>query len=497
LKRLILFFAVLLVWVSWSQDLELPPDFRQHTLTDYNSSFVNPVFSLNRNNPESIALWTRWQWQSIDADPTTIFLNYSRRLKKESAGSVAFFQHNTNFYVQRGGAFNYAYGLDLKNNAQIAIGVNLFAYQRKISDERLLENPNPSMPLSDSSDFIIQMAPGLQFSVGSFNTGISVENLVDYNISAGEKVTQPREKIYVGHAGFEFPITVFGTTENSYIRPVAYLKSIPGYEKQLGLNTLISTSKFYAQLGYNNFYGFSTGIGGRFLKKFSIGALMEFGTSSELNGIDPSIEIAASYFLGPQFQEEEEVVEEEEAVAEEEKLEKIEEELAEEEIKRQEEALAAAALATAAELARQKEEERLAEEAKKARDEFVRDSIEGIRQAEAEAAKKQAELQKIAAEEESKPKEDEKYQEATTEDGLQPGYYLVANVFGTKRYYDAFMKTLSEKGLNPKSFYRSANKYNYVYLQRYDSIQEARKARDSKFNGRYKGDTWIFRMVPK
>ncbi|MGB5237989.1 MAG: PorP/SprF family type IX secretion system membrane protein [Flavobacteriaceae bacterium] len=485
MKRLFLLYIALFSCIVQSQNMELPPDFRQHTLTEYNSSFLNPVFSLNRNNPESVALWTRWQWQSIDADPSTIFLNYSRRLKKESAAGVAFFQHNTRYYVQRGGALNYAYGMDLKNNAQIAIGVNLFAYQRKLADERLLQNPNPPVPLSNSSDFIVQFAPGLQFSVGGFNTGISVENLVDYNISAGEKVSQPGEKIYYGHAGYEFPITVFGTEENSYIRPVLYLKSIPGYDEQLGLNALISTSKFYTQLGFSNFYGFSAGLGGRFMKKFSIGALMEFGTRSDLDGMDPSIEIAASFFLGPQFDEE---IPEEEEVPEKTE-EEIAQELAEEEEKRREaELLAAAALAREAELARQQEEELLAEEARKAREEFVRDSL---------AAVQEAELQRIAAEAEAAPKEDEKYQEALTEEGLQPGYYLVANVFGTKRYFEAFIKTLSQKGLDPKSFYKKSNKYNYVYLQRYDSMQEARKARDSKFNGRYEGETWIFRMLPK
>ena len=490
MKRLFRIYIALFSYIAMSQNMELPPDFRQHTLTDYNSSFLNPVFSLNRNNPESIALWTRWQWQGIDADPSTIFLNYSRRLKKESAVGVAFFQHNTSYYVQRGGALNYAYGLDLKNNAQIAFGVNFFAYQRKLADERLLQNPNPPVPLSSSGEFIVQFAPGLQFSLGGFNTGISVENLVDYNISDGEKVSQPGEKIYYGHAGYELPITVFGTDENSYIRPVLYLKSIPGYNEQFGLNTLISTSKFYTQLGFSNFYGFSAGLGGRFMKKFSIGALMEFGTRSDLDGMDPSIEIAASFFLGPQFQEE---IPEEEIPEEEELAEKTEEEIAQElaaaeEEQRAAELLAAAAIAEA-ELERKREEERLAEEARMARDEFVRDSLE--------AAQKQAELEQIAAEKEAAPKENEKYQEATTEEGLAPGYYLVANVFGTQRYFTAFMKTLNQKGLNPKSFYRKANKYNYVYLERYDSMLEARKARDSKFNGRYDGDTWIFRMLPK
>ena len=92
------------------------------------------------------------------------------------------------------------------------------------------------------------------------------------------------------------------------------------------------------------------------------------------------------------------------------------------------------------------------------------------------------------------PEKGEKYQEVSQEEGLQPGFYLIANVFGTKRYYDIFMQRLQDRGLEPKSFYRSANKFNYVYLGRYNSIEEARKARDSQFGGRYKGELWIFRV---
>ena len=88
----------------------------------------------------------------------------------------------------------------------------------------------------------------------------------------------------------------------------------------------------------------------------------------------------------------------------------------------------------------------------------------------------------------------ERYEEVAKEDGLEPGFYLIANVFGTKRYYENFMKTLKGRGLSPSSFYRSVNRYNYVYLQRYNSINEARKARDSKFNGKYQDKLWIFRI---
>ena len=59
------------------------------------------------------------------------------------------------------------------------------------------------------------------------------------------------------------------------------------------------------------------------------------------------------------------------------------------------------------------------------------------------------------------------------------------------------MKKLTDEGLQPKSFYRAKNKYNYVDLKRYDTMQEARKARDSKYGGRYAGKTWIYRVLGK
>ena len=473
MKRLVLANILLFVWIARSQVVELPPDFRQHTLTEYNSSFANPVFSLDRNNPQSIALWSRWQWQTVDTDPTTLLLNYTRRLNPESAAGAGFFQHNTGVYVQSGGVLNYAYALDLENNAQIALGLNLFAFQRKLADESFNMDPNLP-PLPDTNDFIMQLAPGLQFKLSQFSIGIAAENLFDYNFSANEKVSGPREKIYFGHASYEIPISSFGSMEDVFLRPVVYLKSIPGFDNQIGMNALFSTSKFWAQAGYNSFYGVSGGAGGRFFKKLTIGALVELGTSSDLEGFDPTFEIAAAFDIIPKEKKEKPEPEEEEPTEE-------EEELAKE-----------AELARQAELERQQEEERLAEEARQRREQFVRDSVEAVRLAEAEAARKLAEEQ-----DRDKPQEGERYQEAVTEDGLQPGYYLVANVFGTKRYYESFMKTLTERGLEPKSFYRSANKYNYVYLKRYDTMQEARRARDSQYNGRYEGETWIFRVVGK
>ena len=72
---------------------------------------------------------------------------------------------------------------------------------------------------------------------------------------------------------------------------------------------------------------------------------------------------------------------------------------------------------------------------------------------------------------------------------------MIANVFGTKKYFDAFMVDMKKKGIDAKSFYRDLNKYNYVYLAKYNSIKEAREARDSNLGGKYKEKIWIFRVT--
>ncbi|NAS13406.1 PorP/SprF family type IX secretion system membrane protein [Poritiphilus flavus] len=622
-KRQLALFALFIGLFVRSQEVELPPDFRQLNLVEFNSSLLNPVFSLDRNSPESVALWTRWQWQTVDGDPTTLFLNYTRQLNAVSSVGAGFLQHNTGVFLLTGGALNYARSFDLPSDMKIVLGLNVLGYQRELAADPFDPNIQVLPGLAESNDFILQAAPGVQFQYQRFRIGFVGENLLEYNFNNSRTESSSDEKVYVGLMSYNFPVTIFGSTDESFIQPTVYLKSLPGLDDQFGFTALFSTPKFWAQTGYNNFYGISAGAGGRFFKNWSIGALMEFGTSSDLEGQDPTFEFVTAYTFGPKaierrLVENDEETEEELAAETEDEQEKQEQELAKAEALAQEaaqkrqdsinqvreaealaetqrlqqqrtdsiarseresaleaerlkqqqtldsienarrhEALAAAqrereerrqdsinavrrqeALAAARKeredrrrdsiaavreqeaivAARKKRQDRRRDSiaavreqeaiasARKEREDRRRDSIAAVRQQEALAEARRVQEQKRqdsiqaaklaeAEKEEVKPKAGEKYEEVANADGLQPGYYLIANVFGTKKYFERFMKTLSDQGLEPKSFYRSLNKYNYVYLRRYNTIGEARRARDSKFGGRYPDKTWIFRVV--
>ncbi|QBA64354.1 hypothetical protein [Muriicola soli] len=225
-----------------------------------------------------------------------------------------------------------------------------------------------------------------------------------------------------------------------------------------------------------------------------MGALVEIGNSTELNGKDPTFEIVTSYqFAKPDprrkivgFEiEDEEIQEEVEEVSKEKKLSRKERKalalLAE---KEKQDSIIAVQKRDSVALAKRRAEE---EESQRAAAELERkkDSVAAVAMRNDEEAKKEQVVE---------PQQGERFEEAVLTEDIRPGFYLIVNVFGTQRYYNSFMETLRKRGLEPKSFYRTQRKLNYVYLRRYDTMGEARKARDSRFNGKYSDAIWIFRV---
>ncbi len=537
-----------LLWVSKaiSQEVSLPVDLRQHNVGPYNASLFHPGFSLTATNEQSVALWSRWQWQNIDADPTTLFLNYSRKLKPNAAASIGFFQHNTGLYVNTGGVLNYAYAYEFNSKVRFGAGLNLFGFQQAFADERFVIDPLLQLPISDNgSDFILQIAPGIFLQWSDLTIGLTSENLLDYNFSTRKRNSGPSDRIYTASVSYDLS---FGSSATTMLRPLFYYKSVPGFENQFGIGAQFSTEKYWTQLGYNDFYGFAFGAGGRFFKKLSLGGVVETGTSSALRNTGTTFELVAMYQFGgrsvrkPSVTDKTETVAQEKIVHNKEKPENAEIEKTSEkaitkttEIQSVDGDKETKSSVSEIEVERPdtipKESDGRVFDAKQQQEKeaLQQRSIEKERRKKRamEAQKRLDSIQRIIENtppvstdetvappprsyaekgETEAPKPDtkketvvqqgnEKYEEVLSEGELLPGFYLITNVFGTKTYYTAFMKKLKGAGLAPKSFVRSSNRYNYVYLKRFDTMSEAREARDSRFYGKYQDKTWIFRVV--
>lgn len=477
-KFLVCLFGLVICSLGWGQELVLPSDFRQHSLTQFNASLLNPTYALDWNNPNSLSIWTRWQWQSIDGDPTSIFANYTHRLNEASVASAGFLQHNTGIFLYTGGNLTFTQTFQLDEGVHLMAGLNTFAFQQTVADEQYIQGDGiDPAALEDFEGFKVQFSPGLRLLVNRFSVGVAFENALGFNISGNNGENMENFQSVTGTLSNDFPLLISEGLGDSYVRPVLYVKSIPNGDTQFGLNGLFSTSKFWLQGGYNSFYGVSGGLGITVSNTFSIGGLMEFGTDTLLSNEDSTIEIIASYHFGKTKLKETEISPEE-----------PENVLPEKEVQEKENRLEE-------EIEQQRIEQEQRELDRRRRLEREKDSL-----VEVQREKEQLELQrkKDSVERVSSQKVEvrpnERYEEVENEEGLEPGFYLIANVYGTKKYFDNFMKTLREKGLEPKSFYRSFNTYNYVYLKRYNTMDEARKARDSKFFGKYADKTWIFRV---
>lgn len=497
-----LFF--LFVSAAFSQAIDLPPDFRQHNLTDYNANLFSPVLSLTQEQQQRLALWTRWQWQSVDADPTTLYLSYLRRENNVAFGG-GFFQHNSGLFQQTGGVLNFAYRVPVGEGFGLAFGLNLFGYQQELADDRL----NPSEPILPTdrtvNDFIVQMAPALEVTIERLALGVVAENLFDYNFTESEAVSESDQKTITLMGRYSFQVAENAAGQVTTLEPRVYYRRIPGFDNQVGLNALWAAPSYWAQAGYNSYYGLSAGAGIRLFQKVSLGGLVEFGSDESPLDSDTSFEVVLAFSFGGKQPEVPKEAPREELIVKGE--DDTEEARVAAQIEAQEEAIRQAARRRDSLDARTREQELVL---KQRRDSIrqmqeaalaLRRNEDSLRQ-QAEAAlaieRRKDSLEKAAAlavhEAKVVPEKGEKYQEVSREEGLEPGFYLITNVFGTKKYYDLFMERLQGRGLEPKSFYRSANRFNYVYLERYDTIEEARRARDSKFNGRYQGELWIFRV---
>ncbi|MEO0573651.1 MAG: PorP/SprF family type IX secretion system membrane protein, partial [Bacteroidota bacterium] len=280
----------------FAQDVELPTDFRQHNLGQFNSSIWNPTFALDRNSPRSIALWSRWQWQSIDGDPSTLFLNYTQKINESLAGGIGFLQHNTGIFLQSGVYINAAWETALDAKTTLSFGANIFSFGQELANEQLILLPESEFQGIDTDNsFSTQISPGIRLTSATFSVGFTLQNAISIGLSGPNNASDTT--VFQGFISNDFPLQFLGPS--AYFRPQAYVNAVSGFDTQVGIVALVGHPNFWAQGGYNSFYGPSLGIGTTLAKTVSVGGLMEFATG-DFSNEDPTFELVLSYFIGKQ-----------------------------------------------------------------------------------------------------------------------------------------------------------------------------------------------------
>ncbi|XLS30926.1 PorP/SprF family type IX secretion system membrane protein [Flavobacteriaceae bacterium M23B6Z8] len=437
-KKLLVLIVCLGCFFMNAQESNTPRDIRQHNLGNFNTSILNPAFSYVGNENPSALFWGRTQWTDLENSPETYFINYTQRINDYSAAGLGGFLHDTGIYETGGFIGNYAYAFDLGRESQITLGLNIIGSIRKLHKFFFTREEFEALPEEQRENFTLAAMPGIVFTTGNLTLGVVSENLIDYNLTSSE--SGENGTIFTGHAGYRFDFeSSGGILEGGSLKAFSYVKSIPDFDTQVGGSLLLDISHGWMQAGYNSFYGPSIGLGAK-LGDLRIGGVIELPDADSEENLGTTFEVFLAYNFGEPGERRRGF-----SGPIKKKKQKKKQVVAKEEVTVTEEALSEAAKTTDTTVA----------EIKRINDHYS--SIEKM-------------------------------------EGVEPGFYLIVNVFSKQNYFDAFIKKLKEQGLEPKYFVNKANNYYYVHLKRYDTFEAAFAARRSKFDGKYKGASWIFRV---
>ncbi|WP_459210238.1 PorP/SprF family type IX secretion system membrane protein [Aquimarina rhabdastrellae] len=279
----------------------LPSDIPTHSLVKYNRFYFNPTFSLVRENKTSINVYNKVQWATFNDNPQTYLINYTSNFDDRMGVSIGLFQQNEGIYRYYGGVGNYAYNVELDRDMNLTFGVNLHFSQSAIksnidSEPVTLNNGNVGIdPVIQNyeGNSVFLLHPGVNFNYDAFDVGIAVNNLVAYNISGSELITD-----YIGFRGHVMYTTSIERRSDKILRAMAYANMIADADLRYGANMILELPKLgWAQAGYNSFYGVSVGIGGNINPNVSVGYTFETGFG-DTSSFGTTHEVGFAYNFG-------------------------------------------------------------------------------------------------------------------------------------------------------------------------------------------------------
>ncbi|WP_108869041.1 PorP/SprF family type IX secretion system membrane protein [Aquimarina aquimarini] len=270
----------------------LPTDIPTHNLVKYNRFYFNPTFSLVRENKKSINVYNKTQWASFNDNPQTYLINYTANFDEQIGVSIGLHQQNEGIYRYFGGIANFAYNVEIDRDMNLTFGMNLGFSQSGIKsniDAATSIILNSGVEVSDpvilnyEKSSVFQLTPGANFNYAEFDVGVSVSNLVAYNLTASELLTD--NMAFRGHVMYT---TSLQRRSDKTIRGMVYANMLPdtGADSNLryGGNVIVDLPELgWAQAGYNSFYGASVGIGGNITSNVSVGYTYETGLGDTSN----------------------------------------------------------------------------------------------------------------------------------------------------------------------------------------------------------------------
>ncbi len=501
-----------------------------HNQLFFNRFLINPTFSLVRENKSYLNILHRNQYATFDDNNQNYFLGFSNRLSENTAVGIGVYSQWAGVIQEFGFNANYATAVQLGDKSKLTFGTNVTYFNEGLDKNRVVVTENDPEIGDANKESKIAIQPGITLSVGKFDFGLYAQDLIKFNQTTNEFLTQLNDKSIRGSLQYTHTFNSSrGLFEKARFMPLVQMgKNSDGSLAYLGSILLDMPNYGWFQSTLDDTYGISMGLGFNLSKKMSLGYLMEKDIKQKEADLGWNHELSLAYTFKNDDEKNSYVDSSNDA-----KIDRI--------VRNYEEQI----LRLTAENGKKKDKNKknfeiredgnetnaLAFENRLILDEMIlrQDSVERARSKEFEkrfetivrilrndlkqsikpenkmfnnpksgtlVANNEQEVSKKAI-----PTVTKKYEKLPIKIldqsefiDVKSGYYVIANVYKNKRYMNAFMDTLKEQGLDPKKFYNKQNGLYYVYLADYNYKKDAQTAFVSNLNGKYRDEKWIMQV---
>ncbi len=260
----------------------------------FNRFLINPAFSFVREQSTYLSFYNKRQWTQFENAPQTYLFAYSGRFQENEGMAVGLFQQNYGILTTFGVLTNFAHNIMLQEDSNLTFGMNVGFYKSGVNKGKIVTNYSDPSLENIPSNTLITINPGINYGTAFLDFGVSVNNLILYNLKTSKIVEEDPEKSIEAHIMHTGYLNTNGFFDQSKFS--ALVKSELKKEKTIisGLMMLTIPNGMWAQAGYNSVYGMSAGMGLNISPKISIEYNFEKGTGN-LSNFGASHEIVFAY----------------------------------------------------------------------------------------------------------------------------------------------------------------------------------------------------------
>lgn len=491
MKKLI--YPLALLFLGLGLEAQQIPLYSNYFFTPY---IYNPSLS-GASGFTEMALMHRRQWADVQGSPETNALGINGSLNEEKVGWSVYAFNDVTDIVSRVGVYgNYAYHLNLTDNAKLSFGLGAGYLNNQIDQNAIRSQDNEAIiSVTTNNRGTFDINAGLNLRIADFQVGFAAPQLLGQSITYTENTAQDVNysllRHYVATASYDFKFS----GDKYVLNPILMVKAAKNVPVQVDAGLLFNMKEYgYVGAMYRSDYAVTANIGINLTEYLTFGYAHDFS----LNDFGPQLGTSNEFMLAFRFGSNK-------------RNERIENKL--KKLDKRQRGIP------------DEVEELVNEKLDEFKDQYKQDIEQQISEAQQNNPPAGGDntgnpgRQGNPNDQQGNPGfNNDPNQGNPTNQGDQgtggfnnndnnrgfdpqnqasnvqpgsPGYYIVAGVFGNRQNANKLVNNLANQGLNARIFQSDENNYYYVYLLKFNSSGPARSAKASNLNGTYSGEIWI------